>query len=134
MMLLKCSTQNVSKFGKLSNGHRTRKGQFSFQSQRKAMPKNDQITEQLHSSHTLSKVMFRILQVRLQQYLNHEFPDVQARFRKDRGTRYQIANICWIMAMSSRKRRRVPGKHLLLLYRLCKSLLMCGSQQIVEKF
>ena len=44
-----------SKFGKLSSGHRTGKGQFSFQSQRKAMPKNAQTTSQLHSSHTLVK-------------------------------------------------------------------------------
>ena len=44
-----------SKFGKLSSGHRTGKGQFSFQSQRKAMPKNAQTTAQLHSSHTLAK-------------------------------------------------------------------------------
>ena len=43
------------KFGKLSRGHRTGKGQFSFQSQRKAMPKNAQTTAQLHSSHTLVK-------------------------------------------------------------------------------
>ena len=46
---------NVSKFGKLSSGHRTGKGQFSFQSQRKAMPKNAQTTAQLHSSHMLVK-------------------------------------------------------------------------------
>ena len=45
----------TSKFGKLSSGHRTGKGQFSFQSQRKAMPKNAQTTAQLHSSHTLVK-------------------------------------------------------------------------------
>ena len=45
----------ASKFGKLSSGHRTGKGQFSFQSQRKAMPKNAQTTIQLHSSHTLAK-------------------------------------------------------------------------------
>ena len=51
----KCCTQYASKFGKLSSGHRTGKGQFSFQSQRKAMPKNDQTTAQLHSSHTLAK-------------------------------------------------------------------------------
>ena len=44
-----------SKYGKLSSGHRTRKGQFSFQSQRKAMPKNAQTTAQLHSSHMLVK-------------------------------------------------------------------------------
>ena len=44
-----------------------------------------------------SKVMLKILQARLQQYVNHELPDVQAGFRKDRGTRDQIANICWII-------------------------------------
>ena len=47
-------------------------------------------------SHT-SKVMLKILQVRLQQYVNHEFPDIQAGFRKGRGTGDQIANICWII-------------------------------------
>ena len=52
---VKCCTQYARKFGKLSSGHRTRKGQFSFQSQRKAMPKNAQTTTQLHSSHTLVK-------------------------------------------------------------------------------
>ena len=55
MMLWKCCTQYASKFGKLSSGHRTGKGQFSFQSQRKEMPKNAQTTAQLHSSHTLVK-------------------------------------------------------------------------------
>ena len=54
-MLLKCCVQHAIKFGKLSSGHRTGKGQFSFQSQRKAMPKNAQMTAQLHSSHTLVK-------------------------------------------------------------------------------
>ena len=56
MMLWKCWTQYASKFGKLSSGHRTGKGQLSFQSQRKAMPKNAQTTAQLHSSHTLVKL------------------------------------------------------------------------------
>ena len=59
------------------------------------MPKNAQTTAQLHSSHTL--VMLKILQARLQQYMNHKLPDVQAGFRKGRGTRDQIANICWII-------------------------------------
>ena len=53
MMLWKCCTQYASKFGKLSSGHRTGKAQFSFQSQRKAMPKNAKTTTQLYSSHTL---------------------------------------------------------------------------------
>ena len=60
------------------------------------MPKNAQTTAQLHFSHA-SKVMLKILQARLQQYLNRELPDVQAGFRKGRGTRDQIANIRWIL-------------------------------------
>ena len=55
MMLWKCCIQYASKFGKLSSGHRTAKGQFSFQSQRKAMPKNAQTTVQLYLSHTVVK-------------------------------------------------------------------------------
>ena len=57
-----------------------------------------------------SKVMLKILQARLQQHMNHELPDVQAGFRKGRGTRDQIAN------MDHRKSKRVPEKHLLLLH------------------
>ena len=52
---VKVLTQYARKFGKLSTGHRTGKGQFSFESQRKAMPKNAQTTAQLHSSHMLVK-------------------------------------------------------------------------------
>ena len=59
-----------------------------------------------------SKVMLKILQVRLQQYVKQELPDVQAGFRKGRGTRGQIANICWIME----KAREFQKKHLFLLY------------------
>ena len=59
-----------------------------------------------------SKVMLKILQARLQQYVNHELPDVQPGFRKGKGTRDQTANICWII----KKSKRVPEKHLLLLY------------------
>ena len=55
-MLWKCCTQYVSKFGKFSSGHRAGNGQFSFQSQRKAMPKHVQTTKQLHWSHTLAKL------------------------------------------------------------------------------
>ena len=58
------------------------------------------------------KVMLKILQARLQQYVNCELPDVQAGFRKGRGTRDQIANIGW----DHRKSNRVPEKHLFLLY------------------
>ena len=70
----------------------------SFHSNPKeVMSKNAQTTAQLHSSHMLVKVMLKILQARLQQYVNHELPDVQAVFRKGKGTRDQIANIHWII-------------------------------------
>ena len=92
-MLWKYCSQYASKFGKLSSGHRTGKGQFSFQSQRKAVSKNVQTTIQLYSFHMLGRLMLKILQAGIQQYMNQEFPDVQAGFRKDRGTRDQIANI-----------------------------------------
>ena len=58
-----------------------------------------------------SKVMQTILQTSLQQYVNRELPDIQAGFRKGRGTRDQIANIEWVM-----ENERVPEKHLFLLY------------------
>ena len=76
-----CCTQYASKFGKLSSGYGTGKAQFSFQSQ---------------ISHAI-KGMLKILQARLQQYMNCEVPDVQAGFRKGRGTRDQIANNHWII-------------------------------------
>ena len=52
-----------------------------------------------------SKVMLKILQARLQQYVNSELPDVQAGFRKGRGTRDQIANICWIIEKASESKK-----------------------------
>ena len=64
-----------------------------------------------------SKVMLKILQVRLQQFVNRELPDVQAGFRKGRGTRDQIANIHWII----KQNKRVPEKHVLLLIDYAKA-------------
>ena len=105
--LLKCYTQFASKFEKLSSGHRTWKNQFSFQPQRKVMPKNPQTTTQLHSSHMLAKVMLKILQARLQWYMNHEIPDVQAGFRKGRWSRDQIANIHWIIIKARESQKSI---------------------------
>ena len=87
------------------------------------MPKNAQTAAQLALISHASKVMLKILQARLQQYVNRELTDVQAGFRKGRGTRDQIANIRWIM-----EKARVPEKHLFLLYGLCQGLGLCGSQ------
>ena len=71
--------------------------------------------------------MLKILQARLQQSVNHELPDVQAGFRKGRGTRDHIANIHWII-----EKARVPGKHLLLHLTMPKPLTVwiktkCGT-------
>ena len=126
-MVWKCCTQYVSKFGKVTSGHGTGKGQISFQFQRRTMPKNAQTTCTVVLILDASKVMLKILQARLQQSMNQELPDVKAGFRKGRGTRDQIANICWII-----EKARFPEKHLLLLYWLRQNLWLCGSQQTVE--
>ena len=93
MMQSMCCTQYASKFRKLSNCPRTGNGQFSSQSQRKAMPKNAQNYTHLtcYQSNTQN------LRAKLQHYVKCEFPDVPAGFRKGRGTRDQITNICWII-------------------------------------
>ena len=84
-MLLKYCSQYASKFGKLRSGHRTGKGQFSFQSQRK----NVHTTAPLHSFHVLARSCSKSS--------NRQLPDVQAGFRKGRGTRDQTANTHWII-------------------------------------
>ena len=91
MMLSKCYTQYVSKFGKLSSGHRT--GKVSFHSN----PKESSNYRTIAHISNASKVTLNILQARLQQYMNRVLPDVQGGFRKVRGTRDQIANIHWII-------------------------------------
>ena len=126
MMLWKCCTQYVSKFGKLLPQDRKRSAFIST-------PKKGNAKECLNCctvaliSHA-SKVLLKILQARLQQYVNREIPDIQAGFRKGRGTRDQIANIRWVIG----KAREFQKKSLLLLYSLWQSLWLFGSQQTVE--
>ena len=101
-MLWKCITPYVRKFG--HSGHRTGKDQFSFQS-----PKGN--ANECLNYNTISfiphvsKIMLKILQDRLQQYMNWELPDGQAGFRKGRGTRNQIANIHWIIEKQDNSRK-----------------------------
>ena len=105
IVLWKCYTQYASQFGKLSSGHRTGKGQFSFQSQRKGNAKecSNYCTIAL-ISHT-SKVMLKILQARLQQYMNSELSDVQARFKRQRNQRSNCQH-----PLDHRKIKRVSEK------------------------
>ena len=77
------------------------------------MPKNAQTTAQLHSSHILTILMLKIPQDRLQRYVNHELPDVQAGFRKGKGTRNQIANIHWIIEKARESSRKTSTSALL---------------------
>ena len=96
-MLWKCYTQYASQFGKHSSGHKTGKGQVFI-----PIPKKHNVKECSNyckialNSHT-SKETLKIIQARLQQYMNHELPDVEAGFRKGRGTRDEVANIHWII-------------------------------------
>ena len=95
MTLFKWCLQSVSKFGKLSRGHRNKKGQFSLPKKGSAKECSNYCTVAFISH--ASKLMLKILQPRLQQFMNRELPDAPAEFRKGRGTRDQIANIHWIM-------------------------------------
>ena len=124
--LLKCCTQYASKFGKFSSGHKTGKDFIPIPKKGNAKECSNYHTIALISH--ASKAVLKILQSRLQQYMNCELPDVQVRFRKGRGTGDQIADICWII----QKSKRVPEKHLLLLCWLCQGLWLCGSQLTVE--
>ena len=106
-MLLKCSTQYVSKFGKLSSDHRIGKGQLSFQSHRRAMVKNVQTNHTIALISHTSKVMLKMLQARLQQYVNWELPDVQVGFTKGRGTKDQNANVLYIIEEAREFQRNI---------------------------
>ena len=115
-----------NKFGKLCSGHGTGKGFHSNPKERQSqrmlrLPHNCLISQ-------VSKVMLKILQACLQQYVNQKLPDVQAGYRKGRETRDQIANIHWII----KKSKIIPEKHLLLLYWQHQSLWLWGSQHNVE--
>ena len=128
IMQWKCCIQYARKFGKLNSGHRTGKCRYY------SNPKDRQCQRMLKLctialiSHT-SEAMLIILQARLQQYVNCELPDVQAGFRKGTGIRDQIANIRWVID----KVREFQKKYMFLLYWLCWSLWLWGSQQTVDR-
>ena len=96
MMPWKCYTQYASKFGKLSHGHRTGKGQFSFQFQRKVIPKNAQATAQLHSSHKLVKWCSKFSKPGFNSMWTVNFQMFKLVLEKGEEPD-QIANICWII-------------------------------------
>ena len=127
MMLWKCCTQYVSKFKKLTRGHRTGQGQFSFQFLRKAMPKNAQTSTQLHSSHTLVKECSKFSKPGFSNTWTENFQMFKLVLERHRNQRRNFQ-----YPQDHRKSKTVPEKDLFLLYWLCQSLWLYGSQQTVE--
>ena len=125
-MLWKCCTQYASKFGRLSRGHRTGKGQFSFQSQKKGMAKNVQTITRLHSSHTLPNECSKFSKSGFNSTWTVNFQMFKLDLEKAEEPEIKIQHL-----LDNRKSERVPEKYLLLLYWLCQSLWLHRSQQTV---
>ena len=103
MLLLKCCIHYASKFGKLRNGHRTGKGQFSFQSPKKVKPKNVQITVQLHSFHMPARLCSKSFKLGFSSMWTEN-----SRFTScTRGTRDQISNIRWIIVKARKFQKNI---------------------------
>ena len=128
-MLWKCCTLNLLPANLENSTVATGLAKVHFHSN----PKERQCQRMLKLPHIIalishtSKVMLKILQARHQQYVNHELPDVQAGFRKGRGTRDQIAKF-----IGSSKNQESSRRTSTSLYWLRQSLWLCGSQQTVE--
>ena len=114
-----------AKFGKLSNGHRTGKGQFSFQFQRKAMLKNVQTITQLPSSHKLAKKFSKFSKPGFNSTWTVNVQMFKMVLEKAEEPEIRLPT-----SVGSLKSKRISEKHLL--YWLCQSLWLCGSQQTVE--
>ena len=127
MMLWNCYTQYASKFGKLRSGHRTGKGQFSFQSQRQAMPKNVQTTTQLYSYHMLAKKCSKFSKSGLSSTWILNFQMFKLDLEKAEEPEIKL-----LTSTGSSKNQESSRKHLFLLYWLCQSLWLCESQQTVD--
>ena len=104
------------------SGHRTGKGQFSFQSQRKAMPKNAQTTTQLHSSHTLLKKCSKFSKPGFSNTWTMNFQMFKLVLEKAEEPEIKLPTYA-----GSLKQQESSKKHLFLLYWLCQSLWLCGS-------
>ena len=125
MTLLKCCTQYASKFEKICSRHRTGKGQFSFQSQRKEMPKNAQTTAQLHSSHTLAKECSKFSKPCFNSMWTMNFQMFKLDLEKAEEPEIKLST----SSGSLKKQESSRKKHLFLLYWLHQSLWLCRSQQ-----
>ena len=107
MMLIKCCTQYARNFWKTQQWPQDWKRSAFIPIPKKGNAKECSNYCIIALISHVSKVMLKILQARLQQYANHELPDVQAGFRKGRGTRDQIANILWIMEKARESQKSI---------------------------
>ena len=128
-MLWKCCTQYASKFGKCNSSHRTGKGQFSFQSLRKAIAKNAQTTAHLHSSPTLAKKFSKFSKSGFKSTWTMNFQMFKLVLEKVEEPEIKLP-----ASVGSSKKQESSRKHLLLLYWICQSLWLCGSQQTGKFF
>ena len=106
-MLTKCCTQYVSRYGKPSSGHRTRKDQSSPQFPRRAVLKNAQTTGKLHSSPALIRLCSKSSKLGFSIMWTKKFQMFKLGLKKGRGTRDQIANICWIIEKAREFRKNI---------------------------
>ena len=129
MRLLKCWTQYARKFGKLSSGHRTRKDEFSFQSQRMAVPKNVQTTMQVYSFLTLVRFCSKSFKLGFNSSWTEKFQLYSLDLEKAEEPEVKLPTSVW-----SLKKQENSKKNLLLLYWLHQTLWLCGSQQTEKNF
>ena len=116
------------KIWKFSSCQRTGKGQFSFQSQRKAMPKNVQTTVQLHAFHTLISLCSKFLKLGFNSMWTEKFQMFKLNLEKAEEPEIRLLT----STGSQKKQENSRQKHLLLLHWPCQRLWLCGSQQTVE--
>ena len=125
--LLKCCTKYASKFGKLSSGHRTGKGQFSFQPQRRAMPKNIQTTIQVHLFHMLVRLWTTSFKLGFSNTWTENFQMYQLDLEMEEETEIKyFANIHWII-----EKAREFQKNIYFCFIDYAKVWLCGSQQNV---
>ena len=135
MNLLKCCMQYVSKFGKLSSGHRTVKDQFLFQSQRRTIQKNVHTTVQFPSFHMLASLCSKSFKLVFSSTWTENFCELRTSkyaswaLKRQRNQRSNCQH-----ALDHGESKGVPEKHSLMFYLLCQSLWLCGLQQTVENY
>ena len=126
-MMFEYFTQHVSKFGKLSSGHKTRKGQFSFQSQRRAMPKSVPTTRQLCSFHRLARLYSKFFKLGFSSMRTKNYQMYKLCFKEAEEPEIKLPTSIGSLKKQENSRKTSTSASLTM-----PSLWLCGSQQTVE--